>query len=431
MMAVADATELGGVRAWVSWLIASLCLLIQFVVQLQPSAMIGELESAFDLDANALGQLTAAYFVTYLILQVPVGWLLDHVGPRVVLGISMVLTLGGLVWFGYAESLGWATAARVGLGIAGAPAFPAAALTAARWFPARRFALMMGLTEAFTLLGGVFVDLALPQIQKLLGRGSSGLVLGGAAGVMALACFFGLRNAPQSNKEQSQPDQRNPQDSGSILKTVLNARLWIAAIHGGLFFGVVAAFGGLWAAPFLRARLEVSETSAVGLLSILFFAGAVGAPFLGLMSARRSWRLPVLCIASVVCASVSTALIYMPGPMILIVILLGLAGFVAGAFAVDLAVVRDSVAQSRRGLAMGIANLVFGIIGGPLLLVLIGAELNAQSESGGLSPMSASLDQIRFALVWFVAAMVLLVPLGFSLWYLVHRADQRMSREIE
>ena len=88
-MVVNDDGGPGGVRGWLVWLIASLCLLFQFLVQLQPSVMIGELEHTLSLDAAQLGKLTSAYFVTYLLLQVPVGWLLDRYGPRLVLTISM------------------------------------------------------------------------------------------------------------------------------------------------------------------------------------------------------------------------------------------------------------------------------------------------------------------------------------------------------
>ena len=169
-------TESG--RAWSTWLIASLCLLFQFVVQVQPSVMIPSLERDLSLSAEELGFLTSSYFISYLICQIPSGWLLDRVGPRLVLTGSLVLTMGGLVWFGMADSLGSAVGSRIALGVFGAPAFPAAALVASRWFPARRFTLMLGLTESFTLIGGVLVDLGHGAF-RYLGQLGPGQVAGG------------------------------------------------------------------------------------------------------------------------------------------------------------------------------------------------------------------------------------------------------------
>jgi MFS family permease len=415
----------GGVRGWLVWLIASLCLLFQFLVQLQPSVMIGELEHTLSLDAAQLGKLTSAYFVTYLLLQVPVGWLLDRYGPRLVLTISMILSMGGMIWFGYASSLGSATAARIGLGVAGAPAFPAAALVAARWFPARRFALMLGLTESFTLLGGVVADIGLPQLLKILGRGHSGLVLGGVSLVLAIACALFIRDHPErdSAKHHDAVDAHDPGES--ILHTILNARVWLAALHGGLFFGVVAAFGGLWAVPFLHARLEIVEDSAMLLLAVLFLSGVVGAPLLGLASAKPRWRAPVLLVASIICTGSIAAVVYAPGGIVLIAILLGVLGFVSGAYAIDLAFVREAVSGRRRGLAMGMANLIFGIVGGPLMLMIIAMSLQGQSGTHHVSPMTASLDQMRIALGWFVGALAFLVPIGIALILVAHRRSCR------
>lgn len=415
-MPVEDKGGPGGIRGWLSWLVASLCLLFQFLVQLQPSAMIGELESSLALDATQLGQLTSAYFVSYLVLQLPVGWLLDRYGPRLILTISMVLSVLGMVWFGYANSLGWAIAARIGLGVAGAPAFPAAALVAARWFPARRFGLMIGLTEAMALLGGVFLDIGLPPLLKTFGRGSSGLVLGGVSLLLAIACALFIRDHPKGE----QHEEKDSAVSGeSVLRTILNVRVWLAGLHGGLLFGVVVAFGGLWAVPFLRARLDLAEGPVMGLLSILFFAGVLGAPLLGLASGKRNWRAPILLVASVLCTGAVVAVVYAPGDIVVIGILLGVMGFVTGSYAIDFAIVRDVVCGSRRGLAMGLANLIFVVVGGPLLLMVIATALHGEGGTQHISPLTASLEQMRAALVWFVGAIALLVPVGVALLWAV------------
>ena len=100
-------------------------------------------------------------------------------------------------------------------------------------------------------------------------------------------------------------------------------------------------------------------------------------------------------------------------------------GFFAGAYAIDLAFVRDAVAPARRGLALGLANLIFGVVGGPLLLMLISAALQEASGSGSnLAASHASLEQMRAALAWFLGALVLLVPIGVAL-LLVVRRDER------
>ena len=423
-MSTDSATHLmGSARAWLSWFFASACLLFQFVVQLQPSVMIAPLEKAFAVDALQLGVLTSAYFVSYLALQVPAGWLLDRFGPRVVLALSMVLTVVGLLFFAWAESFGAATLARIGLGIAGAPAFPAAALVAARWFPPRRFALMLGLTEGFTLLGGVAADLVLADLARAFGIFGSTLTLAGCALVLGVFVVAFVHDAPTLVATDSQ--EHDTRKQGELFSVFTNPRIWLAAIHGGLFFGVVAAFGGLWAVPFLSVRLELNQTDATHLLSVLFLSGAIGAPILGVASAIPRARAWVLMAASVLCASAAFGVILSGGGAWVIAVWLVVLGFFAGAYAIDLAFVRDAVAPARRGLALGLANLIFGVIGGPILLMLISTALGEASGSGSsLAASHASLEQMRAALAWFLGALVLLVPIGVAL-LLVVRRDER------
>ena len=411
------------VRSWSAWFVASCCLLLQFAIQIQPSAMIPSLEADFSLDAETLGILTSGYFVTYLICQMPVGWLLDRYGPRLVLTISMVITLLGMIWFAMSGSFASATTARIFLGVCGAPAFAAAALVAARWFPARRFALMLGLTESFTLIGGLLVALILPPLDLRFGRLGSSSVFCIAAVVLGTLCWTIIRDRPLRSPTESDSNHSKPWSGAadSISGTLSQPRLWLAALHGGLFFTIVGAFGGLWGGPFLRARLDVSFEDANRLLSVLFLSGAIGAPILGLIATRVRWRGPILIVASLGCALFSSLLILsrLPDGAVLF-LLFGLGIFTAG-FALDLAYVRELVTERMQGFALGTANLVLGIIAGPLMLMLIAETLERTGLEGSVTASSASFEQIRSSLIWFVGGLILTVPIGILLVWMMRR----------
>ena len=404
-------------RSWSAWFVASCCLLLQFAIQIQPSAMIPSLEADFSLDAEALGILTSGYFVTYLICQMPIGWLLDRHGPRLVLTISMAVTFLGMLWFGLSGSFASATSARVFLGVCGAPAFAAAALVVVRWFPARRFALMLGFTESFTLIGGLLVALVLPPLDLRFGRLGSTSVLCIAAMILGILCWTFIRDRPDRSIADSDSKHSNGWSGAadSIPATLSQPRLWLAAVHGGLFFTIVAAFGGLWGGPFLRARLDVSFEEANQFLSLLFLSGAIGAPILGLFATRVRWRGPILIVASVGCAVFSSLLVLARLPEGAVLFLLFGLGFFTAGFALDLAYVRDLVTERMQGFAMGTANLVLGIIAGPLMLMMIAETLEGTGLDGAVTASNASFEQIRTSLIWFVGGLILTVPLGLLL----------------
>ena len=412
----------GRARDWIAWAVASSCLLFQFVVQVQPSAMIDGLERSFDVDAVELGLLSSAYFLSYLLLQVPMGWLLDRFGPRIVLGASMILGAVGLLWFGTASNLTSAILARTGLGIAGAPAFAAAALVASRGFPAARFGLMIGLTEAFTLLGGVAVVLGLPLLDRAIDRTGSGIALAILSMVLAVACLLlvegGGRRSTEPGAVTSEPPTR------SVARTILDPSVLLAGLHAGLLFSIIASFGGLWAAPFLRARLELDPVLASQPVAILFAAGVLGAPLLGLVSGRPLWRGPVLIIASVLCAVSACMLINAPVGTLQLLLLLALLGFFGGVFAVDMAAVRDVVEPARRGLALGTANMILGVVGGPVIMMLVARALDRTDPGGTVDILRASLEQVRGSLDWFVGGLACAVPVGILLVLLLRRRDR-------
>ena len=418
-------------RGWSSWLIASLCLLFQFVVQIQPSAMIPALERDLALGAEDLGFLTSSYFISYLVFQIPSGWLLDRVGPRTILALSSLLTGAGLVWFSMADSLESAVSARIALGVFGAPAFPAAALVASRWFPSRRFTLMLGLTESFTLLGGVLVDLVLPGLVELGGRSGSGILLAVLSLILGVFAVFLLRDRPRDGAAGRHDGNSPPASPHRRLSRVaVDPRIWIAAFHGGLFFSVIAALGGLWGVPFLHLRLEVDTAQAAHLMALVFVSGAVGAPLIGLIASRRRARGVVLLVASIACTAAAFVLVNATGAAAPIYIALLVIGFFSGAYALDLALVLDVVSDEQKGFAMGLANLILGVVGGPLMLTIIARGIVGSGADPAQSVLQASLEQMTAGLSWFAWALALLVPLGLVMLVINRIISRRTSGSV-
>jgi MFS family permease len=274
---------------------------------------------------------------------------------------------------------------------------------------------MLGLTEAFTLLGGIAVAIGLPSLSLMVDRNGSGIMLAAVSILLGVACFllvFGRERRPSRAVSLSGQSAEAPR---SVLRTLLDLRLWLAGLHAGLFFVIISAFGGLWAAPFFRARLNLEPEYSSYPVAMLFAAGVLGAPLLGLISGRPRWRGPTLIVASFLCTAASAALIYAPGGLAVLLLLIALLGFFSGVFGVDMACVQDAAPPGRRGLAMGAANMILGVVGGPLMVLVIARALDGSSGSGEVEPMHATLSQMREALGWFVGAIALTIPIGVAL----------------
>lgn len=92
--------------------------------------MIAELH----LSAAAMGVLLSAFFWSYSLMQVPVGWLVDRLGVCKGYGIGFALWSIASAFTGFAGSLTSLAALRVLLGMGQATAFPASARAVSNWF---------------------------------------------------------------------------------------------------------------------------------------------------------------------------------------------------------------------------------------------------------------------------------------------------------
>jgi ACS family D-galactonate transporter-like MFS transporter len=124
-----------GRRRWGIGLLLGAGILINYFDRVNISVAAPQLQQEFGLTPGDLGLLFSAFFWSYAILQIPVGIVLDR------LGVTTVSRIGAFLWglasgaVAFATGFGTIFAARVLLGVAEAPAFPANSKATGYWFP--------------------------------------------------------------------------------------------------------------------------------------------------------------------------------------------------------------------------------------------------------------------------------------------------------
>ncbi|MBV9053844.1 MAG: MFS transporter [Hyphomicrobiales bacterium] len=120
------------------WLIGSLLgmgVLINYIDRVGLSAATPELTKELGLSATEIGLLGSAFFWSYSLLQVPGGMILDRFGVTLVGRVSAFFWAVASAIMALASGLAGLLGARVLLGIAEAPAFPASQKATGHWFP--------------------------------------------------------------------------------------------------------------------------------------------------------------------------------------------------------------------------------------------------------------------------------------------------------
>ena len=128
-------TQLVGRRRWVIGFLLGAGILINYFDRVNISVAAPQLQQEFGLTPADLGLLFSAFFWSYAILQIPIGIVLDRFGVMTVSRIGAFLwgVASGIVAF--ASGFGFIFGARVLLGVAEAPAFPANSKATGYWFP--------------------------------------------------------------------------------------------------------------------------------------------------------------------------------------------------------------------------------------------------------------------------------------------------------
>lgn len=379
-------------RAWLVWGVGVGAYTIG-VLQ-RTSLGIAGLDAAarFDASAAMLGWFAVLQLLVYALMQVPVGILVDRVGPRLLVVAGAGLMGLGQFSLALAHSIPAALAARVLVGCGDAMTFVSVLRLVTAWFPGRRVPLMTQLTALVGQLGQVLS--AIPLAALLHGPGWTPAFLSAAAlSLVAGVVTFVAVHDSSSGKRSGQPGPSLRQ-VGRDLVTVWQhpgTRLGLWTHFTAQFSGTV--FVMLWGYPFLVSAEGLSRQEAGALFTVFVLAGMVAGPVVGELVARhplrRSWL--VLTVIGLV-MGVWTVLLALPHPaphwlLLLLVLALSLTG-PGSMIGFDYA--RSFNPPRRLGTANGVVN-VGGFVAALAVILLVGVVLDLQG--GGYT-----LDGFRVAL---------------------------------
>src|SRR5579859_2028480 len=134
----------------VAWLMCAIFYLYQYATRSAPGVMQGLLSTAWG--GNHIGSMIAGYYVAYALTALAAGFLLDRYGASRILPFATALVAAGCLIF----AQGSETAGMVGFvlqAIGAVFAFIGSSYVAARYLPARTYAMFMGLTQCLGMLG--------------------------------------------------------------------------------------------------------------------------------------------------------------------------------------------------------------------------------------------------------------------------------------
>ena len=185
----------------------ALGVVINFFDRINLSVSQDALHASFGLSLIAFGYLSSAFSWTYAVMQMPAGVLLDRFGVRLVGRISTFLWSLASFAAAISPGLGVFFGARLLLGVAEAPTFPANAKAIGYWFPQRERSFAISLTDAAAKLssaiGVPFLGLLLLHFGWRWSFAATGFL-----SLLYFALFFLFYRNPSEDKNLSAEERQ-------------------------------------------------------------------------------------------------------------------------------------------------------------------------------------------------------------------------------
>jgi predicted MFS family arabinose efflux permease len=268
-------------RAWTIFGIGCGGFVLSMFYRLSVTVISPELARDLNLSPVQLGSLSAAFFYAFAVMQVPLGLALDSIGARGVMTFLSAVGIAGAVLFALAQTPGQAVGGRILLGIGMSGNLMGLLVLMAAWFPAERFATLLGLFVGIGSVGGLLAASPLALLAGALGWRGSFLAMALVNAIHALVFSLVVRNRPEGKRGARVTGSAPLKGLWQIVK--FPSYWWISL---GTFFryGCLTALQGLWAGPYLVNVQGMTMLEAGNVLLVMSVGYVIGLPLFGRLS---------------------------------------------------------------------------------------------------------------------------------------------------
>jgi len=389
------------------------------------------IQGQFELSPTQLGLLFSMFTWFYAMSQIPVGYILDRVGSRILYGSAIVLWSVFTFVMGFASHHIFATATasfamllvcRALIGMAEAPSFPSNTKIIASWFPDHERARATAFYSSAQYIGLALLTPLLSFIVAEYGWEASFYLSGGVGIIFGIYWLIAYRD-PQDSKKVNDAELtyiREGGGYGSANQQGGNGKVnWASVKHilrqrtvWGLFIAQFAASSTLyffltWFIVYLEKGLGLSIAKAgIGAMFpyLMAMAGVLCGGTLSDMLLKKGHsrtfarKLPVMA-GLLVTTSIALVNFFQHSPTIAIAILS--VAFFANAFSnLGWVVCSDVIPRHLIGTIGGFLN-IFGNLSGIISPIVIGVILQRTQN-------------FQYAM-WYIAAVALIGFLAYLL----------------
>ena len=230
-----------------------------------------------------LSTASGLWFLSFALMQIPVGGALDRIGPRLTSAVLFLIGgAGGAALFAMAQSALHVKLAMLLIGIGCSPVLMASYYIFARVYSPRIFATLAATTIGVGSIGNLAGSVPLVWVVQIYGWRETLWGLAVVSAVIAVAAFIFVRNPPKFETTQV----------GRFSDLLKMPVLWFIIPLVFVNYLPVAALRGLWIGPYLVDTFGANTTqvgNASMMMSLAIIAGTFVYGPLDRVFGSRKW----------------------------------------------------------------------------------------------------------------------------------------------
>ena len=406
---------------WIIWSIVGFYYLFDVVLRVMPSSMAPEIMSSFHMNASQFGLFTSMYYVSYVVMQIPAGLIVDRFSIRKSLFTAALMCLGGLLIVHSTTIMSVAYFGRFIIGLGSSFAYVYTLKVATIWLPKRHFGMATCIADSLAMLGMIVVDVVFVRVSQSAGMWVSILSLVITGVIAALLIFFVFRDKTSSKHEQAL-NREDTRDLRHILsklaKIVKKPQVWLIGVVGCLTYLPASVIGDTWGIPFLQSVYHLSREGAGNVVSALSFGWILAGPFVGAWSDRTRQRVLPMKLTVGFCALFMALIVLLPLvssvllPNAVVMFLFFMVGVTTGSHPLVFAMARENFDDRIAGTVVAVVNTLT-MLGGWVFQPLIGFVMDRMCCNAQASSILASYTARDFSYALSI------VPLGLLLCFIL------------
>lgn len=362
------------------WFLIALFFCYQYLLRVTPGVLSGELRTAFMLTAEDFAALGAYYLYAYALMQMPLGFIVDRIGVKRTVLISLSLCILGTLWLTQSSSIFEAKCSRVLVGAGSACAFMSALKWASDHFQESKRAFLMGATLTLGTLGAL--SAAYPLVYAVDNYGwKNAVVLSGFVGIglFTVVLFFLKDSKSHGHTHKTKQPSAPKHDVWGALKSIATSKTIL--IYSFLTVGVyipLAVLADLWGVAFLIEKFELGRADAASTNMLMYAGLAIGCLFLPTIAQRFNMFTRAIQVCSAILLVIFLMILALPWiPMYALMVMYLLIGILCGAEMICFTGVVSQSTPQTSGLLIGFVNTL-NMGGGAILQQIIGTSLDMQ-----------------------------------------------------